>query len=101
MNTNQHVLSIRANLIVYVLLLLLLALTVGGAYLDLGRFNFPLAMGIAATKATLIALFFMHARFSSRLTQLFALAGLLWLGIMLALTLGDYLARGWIDVLGK
>jgi cytochrome c oxidase subunit 4 len=64
-------------------------------------FNFALAMAIAATKATLIALFFMHARFSSRLIQMFAAAGLLWLGIMIVLTLGDFLGRGWVQILGK
>jgi cytochrome c oxidase subunit 4 len=101
MNTNQHVLSVRANLIVYAILLVLLLLTIGGAYLDLGHLNFPLAMAVAVTKATLIALFFMHARYSSRTTQMFALSGLLWLGILIALTLSDFLGRGWIGVLGK
>lgn len=97
----QHIISLRTNLIVYVALLVLLALTIGGAYLDLGRLNFALAMAIAATKATLIALFFMHARFTGRLMQMFAISGLVWLGIMIVLTLGDFLGRGWVHILGK
>ena len=97
----QHIISLKTNLIVYASLLLLLVLTIGGAYLDLGRFNFPLAMAIAVTKACLIVLYFMHARYASRLMHMFATAGLLWLAILFVLTLADFLARGWVPILGK
>jgi cytochrome c oxidase subunit 4 len=97
----QHTMSLRTNLVVYASLLLLLVLTIGGAHLDLGRFNFPLAIAIAVAKAGLIFLYFMHARYGSRLMQMFATAGLLWLGILFALTLTDFLSRGWIPILGK
>ena len=32
--------------------------------------NFPVAIGIAITKATLVVLFFMHVKYSSKLTKL-------------------------------
>lgn len=76
-------------------LLGLLASTIAAAYLDLGPFNLVVALGISVAKATLILLFFMHLRYRKPLFWLFAGAGFFWLGILLVLTLGDYLTRGW------
>jgi cytochrome c oxidase subunit IV len=97
----QHVASVRTNVVIYVLLLLLLLATVGAAYIPMGPLNFPLAMAIATTKAVLIVLFFMHALHSHRLTLVIAVASLLWLAIMISLTLSDYHSRGWLDIPGK
>jgi len=98
---SQHIIPLRVNFLILAALLALLALTVGAAYVDLGRWNLPLAMAIAATKAALILLYFMHVRFGSRLTSVFAGAALLWLTILLVLTLNDYLSRGWLPIQGK
>ena len=76
-------------------LLALLGLTIGAAYLNLGPLNTIVAMAIAAAKATLIALFFMHLRYSKPVVWLCAGAGLFWLGIMFALAMSDYFSRGW------
>jgi cytochrome c oxidase subunit 4 len=95
---------VRTNVVVFVILLVLLFATVGAAYLPLGPWHFPVAMTIAVTKAVLIVLFFMHLLHSHRLTLVVSLAAFLWLGIMIALTLSDYLSRyprGWLDVPGK
>jgi cytochrome c oxidase subunit IV len=97
----QHVASVRTNITIYVLLLVLLLATVGAAYIPMGPLNFPLAMAIATTKAVLIVLFFMHALHSHRLTLVIAIASLLWLAIMISLTLSDYHSRGWLDIPGK
>jgi cytochrome c oxidase subunit 4 len=67
----------------------------------MGPLHFPVAMTIAAAKAVLIALFFMHALYSNRLTLVISGAALLWLGILIALTLSDYSSRGWLDIPGK
>jgi cytochrome c oxidase subunit 4 len=98
---NQHISSIWTNITVFVALLVLLFATVGGAYLPLGRFHFLAAMVIAAAKAILIILYFMHVKYSHRLTALVSAASFLWLGIMLALTLSDYLSRPWVEIPGK
>jgi cytochrome c oxidase subunit 4 len=74
-------------------LLSLLALTWATAYVDLGPFNLIVALTIAIVKAILIALVFMHMKWSSSLFRLAALAGLMWLLIMIALTLTDYATR--------
>jgi cytochrome c oxidase subunit IV len=99
--TEHIAVSNRMNVIVFAVLLALLGATVGFAYVDLGPLNFPVAMGIATCKAILIVLFFMHVRYSSRLTWLFAGAALIWLAIMIGLTLNDYFARPLLGIEGK
>ena len=59
--------------------------------------TFPLnslvALTIAVTKAVLVILFFMHVKYSTRLTKVVVVAGFFWLGIMLTITMSDYLFR--------
>jgi cytochrome c oxidase subunit 4 len=74
-------------------LLCLLALTWLSAYFNLGPFNLVINLAVAITKAILIALFFMHLKWSSRLLHFVAGVGLLWLLILMALTFSDYLWR--------
>ena len=70
-------------------------LTVGAAFVNLGDLNFPIALSIAIFKATLVILFFMHVKYSSRMTKLIVGTAFFFLGILLTLTLTDYLSRGW------
>ena len=89
--------SIKGYLAVFVALLVLTALTTGVAFIDLGGIgNVAVALTIAVIKAVLVTLYFMHLRYSSRLTMVFAAAGIFWLGIMIVLTLSDYLSRDWV-----
>ena len=80
---------------IFAALLVLTGTTVWVAFINLGWFNPAAALVIACTKAVLVALFFMELRHSSRLTKLAVGAGLFWLGILLVLTLSDYLTRYW------
>ena len=79
---------------IFGILMGLTALTVYAAFHHLGVFNFPVAIGIAITKGTLVILFFMHAKYSSRLTKLFVGMSFFFLMILFSLTLTDYLSRG-------
>ncbi len=88
--------SPRTYFLVFLALLVLLATTIGAAFMDLGWFNPVLALLIAGVKAALVILFFMHVRFGSRLTKFFVVLGLLWLLILIGLTLSDYLTRIWL-----
>jgi cytochrome c oxidase subunit 4 len=72
-------------------------LTVVAAKVDLGVFNNVVMLAIACAKASLVVLFFMHVRWSSRLTWVVAVAGIFWLLIMFTLTMSDYLSRGWVE----
>ena len=71
-------------------------LTVVVARYDLGPFNNIVMLTVACTKALLVVLFFMHVRWSSRLTWVVAGSGFVWLLIMFGLTMADYLSRGWV-----
>jgi cytochrome c oxidase subunit 4 len=77
-------------------LMVLTAVTVGAAFINMGSLNFPVAMAIAITKATLVVLFFMHVKYSSKLTKLIVATALFFLVILFGLTLTDYLSRGWV-----
>src|SRR5262245_43877780 len=72
-------------------------LTVAAAEVDLGFLNNVVMLLIACTKATLVVLFFMHVRWGTRLTWVVAGAGFVWLLILFALGMSDYVSRGWIQ----
>ncbi|MEO6871602.1 MAG: cytochrome C oxidase subunit IV family protein [Chthoniobacterales bacterium] len=76
-------------------LMALLALIWGMGYVNLGEFNLVVALAIAVAKMLLIVLFFMNQSGESRILQLSATVGVLWLFLMFTLTLSDYLSRGW------
>lgn len=88
--------SAKSYVGVYVMLLGLLAATIGGAYLRLGVLNAAVALAIAGAKAVLIILYFMHIRGSGRRRWVFVSVGFFWLAILIALAMTDYLTRGWI-----
>ena len=81
---------------VFLALIIGTGLTVLVARYDLGPFNNIVMMTVACTKALLVVLFFMHVRWSSRLTWVVAGSGFVWLLIMFGLTMADYMSRGWI-----
>jgi cytochrome c oxidase subunit 4 len=95
-----HVVPVRIYLTIFVTLLALTAVTTAAAFVDMGPLGNLVAMAIASFKATLVILFFMHVRYSTKLTSLVVTAGLLWLAILIALTLTDYFTRGWLGVPG-
>lgn len=91
--TGSHVAPLRLYFAIFFVLLILTGLTVWAATVEMGALNTPVAMAIAMTKALLVALYFMHLRYSPRLTALAVAAGVLWFAIMVAFTLGDYFTR--------
>jgi cytochrome c oxidase subunit IV len=92
----EHVVPPKVYFRVFATLLVLTATTTAISFLDLGPWNTVVALGIAFFKATLVVLFFMHVKYSPRLTQIVIAGGLFWLAILLALTLSDFLSRGWL-----
>jgi cytochrome c oxidase subunit 4 len=90
-----HTTPRRVYYTVYAILLLCTYLTVQIAFFDLGILNTIAAVTIAVVKATLVVFFFMHVRERTGLTGVIAASAIFWLVIMLALTMGDYLTRGW------
>jgi cytochrome c oxidase subunit 4 len=93
----QQIVPQRLYYRVFATLLVLTLLTWGVSYLDLGgRWHLIVALGIAVCKATLVVLFFMHVFYSSRLIWVFVGAGIFWLTLLFAFTMGDYVSRTWL-----
>ena len=92
---SHHVVPTTIYYGIFAILMILTGVTVAAAYVDLGRFNTVVALAIACFKALIVVLYFMHVKYSTRLIKLTVIAGLYWMGIMFALTLGDYLTRAW------
>jgi cytochrome c oxidase subunit IV len=93
---SAHVVSPKVYFAIYAALMVGTAATVLAATVDMGRLNTVVALTIAVTKAMLVILYFMHVRYSSRLTWLVISAGFAWLGILIGFTLSDVLTRGWL-----
>ena len=95
---SEHIVSRKVYFVIFGALMVGTALTVWVANFDLGRWNAVVALSIAVIKATLVVLYFMHVRYSSKLTWVFVFAGLIWLIILFALTLSDYMTRSWVPI---
>ena len=96
-HTGQHpVVPVRTYVIIWATLICCTFLTYGVALIDLGPWNIVIAMMIAFFKMSLVVLFFMHVKQENNLTRLFVAGGFVWLLILLALTLNDYLSRNWL-----
>ena len=92
-HSQHHVVPLKIYYGIFGILIVLTAVTVAVAYVDLGRLNTVVALAIAAFKATVVVLYFMHVKYSTRLIKLTVIAGLYWMVILFGLTLGDYLTR--------
>jgi cytochrome c oxidase subunit 4 len=90
---SHHIVSPTTYLIIILTLMALTGMTVWAAFVDLRQFNIVVALAIATCKATLVVLFFMHAKYTARRTQLVIIAGIFWLAILLFMTMSDYISR--------
>jgi len=89
----EHIVSPKIYGAIFLALIVGTGLTVWAAFQNFGPFNIVIALGIASIKATLVVLYFMHARYSPKRTQLVIVCAVFWLAIMLTLTLSDYQTR--------
>ncbi len=90
-----HILPKRVYYTIFAILMFCTYLTVQIAFFDLGTLNTIAALGIAVFKATIVVLFFMHVKYSTRLTWAVVLGSVFWFGILIVLTMSDYLTRAW------
>ena len=105
----HHVVPLKTYYIIFGLLMVFLLITVLAAEFDFGErvgpnfawMNIIVALIIAVVKATLIVMYFMHVKFSSRLVALFSVSAYFFVAIMFMLTYADYLTRDWMPVAGK
>ena len=97
---SEHIVQPRIYIVIFLALMLGTGLTVLAAFRDFpGPLNAVVALTIAVIKATLVVLYFMHVRYSSRLIWLVIGSALFWLAIMFVLTISDYWTRTWLPPL--
>ena len=99
---SEHIVHPRVYISILLVLMVGTGLTVFAAYYDFpGPLNAVVALTIAVVKATFVILYFMHVRYSPQLTRLVVVGGFFWLFILIAITMSDYLSRGWLPFPGK
>jgi cytochrome c oxidase subunit 4 len=92
---SEHVVSWKVYVSVFLALCVLTVITVQVAGHDFGPFNLIVALGVAITKASLVVLYFMQARYSPKLTLVVIASSIAFFVILIFLTLTDYLSRPW------
>jgi cytochrome c oxidase subunit IV len=92
----EHVAPKSLYYTIFAALMIGTGLTILVAFFDLGFLNNVVMLAIACTKATLVVLYFMHVRWSSRLTWVVAGSGFFFLLILFTITMSDYMSRGWV-----
>jgi cytochrome c oxidase subunit 4 len=101
----HHIVSPMVYLMILVALLIGTGLTVWASYVDLGEWhvgrgivvfwNPIVALAIACTKATLVVLFFMHVKYTTKLTKLTIVSGFFMFLVLVFMTMADYISRAW------
>ncbi len=98
---SEHIVPRKTYVWVWAALMILMVLTAGLSRIDLGEWSTFVALATAVVKALLVILFFMHVRYEDqKITWVVIVAGFFWLGIMMALSMADYLSRGYLGVAG-
>ena len=92
--SSVHVSPLSTYITIFIALMVLSAITVGAAFVNLGSLNPIVALAIAGLKATLVILFFMHVKYSSRLTKITVVLSFFFVAILFAETFMDYATRG-------
>jgi cytochrome c oxidase subunit 4 len=80
---------------VFITLLIFTGLTVAASFVEMGVFNPIVALAIGCIKAVIVVLFFMHVKYSSKLTKLTVFAGIFTFLVLIGMTLADYFSRAW------
>ncbi len=93
--SQHHVVSPAIYLAVFVTLLVFTGLTVAASFVEMGVFNPIVALAIGCIKAVIVVLFFMHVKYSSKLTKLTVFSGLFTFIVLIGMTLSDYFTRAW------
>src|SRR5579875_1297082 len=94
-HTDVHIVSPKIYLAIGGALLVLTGATTAISYVELGTFNAVVALAIACIKAVLVILFFMHIKYSSKLTKLTVGAGFFTFLVLITMTMTDYVSRAW------
>jgi cytochrome c oxidase subunit IV len=94
-HSEGHIVSPKLYATIGIALLVLTASTCAISYVELGVFNAVVALAIAVIKASLVVLFFMHVKYSPKLTKLTVASGLFVFLGLISMTMADYISRAW------
>lgn len=97
----QHIVPKRIYFAVFFVLIVLTWVTTYISTVDLHRWNIFVALAIAIVKASIVALFFMHVWYSTRLTKMIVMCAIFWLILLLFITMTDIWTRSWMGVPGR
>ena len=93
----HHITAFKTLLGTFLALVALTVVTVVTSQIELGSLNVPLALGIAVTKATLVAAFFMALKYDNKVNFLVLMVGLIMVVVFITFTLFDTAFRGDAD----
>jgi cytochrome c oxidase subunit 4 len=100
-HSENHIVPKRVYFFIFATLIALTWVTALVSRIDLGRWNIFVALAIAILKASLVILFFMHVKYSTRLTKFIVVCGFFWLSLLLFITMADLWTRSWMGVPGR
>jgi len=89
----KHIVPYRVFITIWVLLLILTAVTIWVSRINLGYFNVVVALLIATTKAALVVFFFMHLKYENRFFKFIVFLTFLILAIFIGFTFFDVAYR--------
>lgn len=89
----HHIVPLSVYFKTIIALLILTVLTVGASYVDVGRFNIFVSMGIALAKATLVLMFFMGLKYDTNLNRAYILSSFVAFTILITISAGDLWTR--------
>jgi len=91
--SQQHTISVPTYLAVFGALMVLTAVTVASAHVDLGHFNIVVALVVAFTKATLVVTYFMHLRYGTNMTRAILVSGVIAVFLLMGIAIDDLRSR--------
>jgi len=89
----KHIIPYRTFLLVLVVLIILTLISMSVTRISLGTLTVFIALLIAAIKSSFVLRIFMHLKFESRMFTIMVSAVSLLIGVVILLTLLDYLYR--------
>jgi cytochrome c oxidase subunit IV len=94
-HVEHHIVTPIQYVFVFGTLLFFTLVTVLAAYVDMKWLNPVVALGIACFKAVVVILFFMHAKYQSRLIKMTIGSGFFVFLVLIVMTMSDYISRAW------
>lgn len=92
-NEKNHIIPYRTFLLVLAGLIVLTLISVAVTKIYLGTLTVFIALFIAAVKSTFVLRVFMHLKFENKMFTIMVIAVMLLIGVVIFITLLDYLFR--------